>query len=59
MPAKPKRKQKPEDMLLRIIQVAEILAKGESRSPEPATVRDQSTIRTTEHPSIAVQKTQM
>lgn len=59
MSAKPKRKQKPEDMLLRIIQVAEILAKGESESPEPATVKDKSTTQATKHPSITVQKTQM
>jgi hypothetical protein len=59
MSAKQKNKQKPEDMLLRIIHVAEILAKGESGSPEPATIRDKSTTQATEHRSIAVQKTQM
>lgn len=59
MSAKQKSKQKPEDMLLRIIHVAEILAKCESESPEPTTIRDKSTIQTTKHSSIAVQKTQM
>ncbi|QPC83029.1 hypothetical protein G4Y79_01245 [Phototrophicus methaneseepsis] len=59
MSAKQKSKQKPEDMLLRIIHVAEILARGESESPEPTTIRDKPTIQATEHPSLAVQKTQM
>ena len=59
MSAKQKNKQKPEDMLLRIIYVAEILAKGESESPEPTTIRDKSTTQATKHPSITVQKTQM
>lgn len=59
MSAKQKMKQKPEDMLLRIIHVAEILAKGESESHKPATIRDKSTTQAIEHQSIAVQKTQM
>lgn len=59
MSAKQKNKQKPEDMLLRIIQVAEILAKGETESPKHSKTRDKSTTQATEQQSIAVQKTQM
>lgn len=59
MSAKQKSKQKPEDMLRRIIHVAEILAKGENESPEHAKIKDKSTTQATELQSIAVQKTQM
>lgn len=59
MSTKQKNKQKPEDMLLRIIHVAEILARGETESPKHSKIRDNSTTQATEHQSIAVQKTQM
>jgi hypothetical protein len=60
MSAKQKDKQKPEDMLLRIIHVAEILAKGETESPKRTKLRDKSTTQqATEQQSITMQKTQM
>ena len=59
MSAKPKRKQKPEDMLLRIIHVAEILAKGETEPPNHSKVTEESHAHAIEFQSNRVQKTQM
>lgn len=59
MSAKPKRKQKPEDMLLRIIHVAEILAKGETEHPNYPKNTEESHVQTIEFQSNRVQKTQM
>ena len=59
MSAKQRDKQKPEDMLLRIIHVAEILAKGETESPKHTKIGDKSTTQSTEQQSFTLQKTQM
>ena len=37
MPAKASKKRKPEDMLIRVIRVAEILAKGDTNMSDQAT----------------------
>jgi hypothetical protein len=55
MPAKSKKAQKPEDMLIRVIRVAEILAKGQS---QPLSSTTQSTDTGIDVSVIPAQKTQ-
>lgn len=58
MPPKSTKKQKPEDMLIRIIRVAEILAKGNGE-PSPVSIGDvKSSESHSEGRVIRVQKTQ-
>ena len=58
MPARSKQK-KPEDMLLRVIRVAEILARGEDDTPSAADKRQQGQpVEPVERVSPARRKTQ-
>lgn len=58
MPPKSTKKQKPEDMLIRIIRVAEILAKGKG-GPSPVSIGDVKSIEShSEARVVRVQKTQ-
>lgn len=58
MPPKSTKKQKPEDMLIRVIRVAEILAKGDSE-PSPVSIGDVKSIEVrSEGRVVRVQKTQ-
>lgn len=56
MPSKVTKPQKPEDMLLRVIRVAEILVKSQRQSVEEAAVKPQ--FNQTAATAIRVQKTQ-
>jgi len=56
MPSKVTKPQKPEDMLLRVIRVAEILVKSQRQSAEEAAVKPLSNQTTAT--AIRVQKTQ-
>ncbi len=56
MPSKVTKPQKPEDMLLRVIRVAEILVKSQRQAAEEAAVKPLS--NQTAATAIRVQKTQ-
>ena len=59
MPVKATRKQKPEDMLLRVIRVAEILVKGQDETPGGSTIVDRKPAMVqTDASAVRVQKTQ-
>jgi hypothetical protein len=56
MPSKATKPQKPEDMLLRVIRVAEILVKSQNKTAEETAVKTPSNQTTAT--AIRVQKTQ-
>ena len=58
MRPKSTKKQKPEDMLIRVIRVAEILAKVQSQSSQLLTTEAKSSDSCIDVDAIRVQKTQ-
>lgn len=58
MPSKSKKAQKPEDMLIRVIRVAEILAKGQHLSVPVSKVTTESSDVGVDVSATPVQKTQ-
>jgi hypothetical protein len=58
MPSKSKKAQKPEDMLIRLIRVAEILAKGQNQSTQVSSVTTPSSDAGIHLSAIPAQKTQ-
>lgn len=57
MAAKAAKKQKPEDMLIRVIRVAEILAKGDTNMSDQATSKAKS-VDSGIRRAVSAQKTQ-
>ncbi len=58
MSAESAKKPKPEDMLIRVMRVAEILAKGYPASPQPAVHDGKSIDSRRDERAVRVQKTQ-
>ena len=58
MPPKPTKTPKPEDMLIRVIRVAEILAKGQSQSSQLSTTEAKPSEACIDMDAIRGQKTQ-
>jgi len=58
MPPKSTKTPKPEDLLIRVIRVAEILAKGQSQSSQLSTTEAKSSDAGIDVDAIRVQKTQ-
>ena len=58
MPSKSTKNPRPEDMLIRVIRVAEILVKGQNQPVEVSTTGTESTTVCIRDSAIQVQKTQ-